>query len=180
MEYKGWRQVGEEDGKDFVGTKSHPEGDGRFMPWIDAPYGRTQHMGVFLLLSPQDAVSTLERVKRYTHGDTYKKIPEYITMAEHFHEAMAMTDDTARPSGPAFREAMMGLNVDAVHLAEFHGDGNPRDTGRRRLDQLKKMFEVCRKYSIPGAFLLIPGEEANAWFGGHNMYFTVRDVALAE
>ncbi|MHC4681135.1 MAG: hypothetical protein ACYTEK_20845 [Planctomycetota bacterium] len=174
----GFVQVGDQNGQDLLGTKSHPEGDGRFMPWIDAPYGRTQHMGVFLLLSPTDAMNALDRVKRYTHGDRYKKIPGYITMAEHFHEAMAMTDDTARPSGPAFREAMMDLNVDAVHLAEFHGDGNPRDTGKRRLDQLKKMFEVCRKYSVPGAFLLIPGEEANAWFGGHNMYFFPKPVYI--
>lgn len=174
----GFVQVGEENGRDLLGTKSHPEGDGRFMPWIDAPCGRTQHMGVFLLLSTTQAVSTLDCVKSYTHGDAYKKIPGYITMAEHFHEAMAMTDDTARPSGPAFREAMMDLNVDAVHLAEFHGDGNPRDTGKLRLDQLKKMFDVCKKYSIPGAFLLMPGEEANAWFGGHNMYFFPKPVYI--
>ena len=174
----GFVQVGEENGKDLIGTKSHPEGDGRFMPWIDAPYRKTQRMGVFLLLSPTQAPSTLDRVKSYTHGDAYKKIPGYITMAEHFHEAMAMTDDTARPSGPAFREAMMDLNVDVVHLAEFHGDGNPRDTGKLRLDQLKKMFDVCQKYSVPGVFLLIPGEEANAWFGGHNMYFFPKPVYI--
>ncbi len=96
-------------------------------------------MGFFLLLSTKNAESTLGRVKKYTHNDTYKEIPSYITFANHFHAAIAMTDSTKDPSGPKFRDAMMALNVKTVEVAEFHGDGNPRDTGLLRLKQLKKI-----------------------------------------
>jgi hypothetical protein len=174
----GFVQAGRENGKNLLGTKSQPNGDNRYRPWIDAPKGRIQHMGFFLLISRTDAQSTLERVKKYTHGDTYKEIPGHITFANHFHSAITMTEDTDDPSGPKFRDAMMALNVKTVELAEFHGDGNPRDTTLIRLNQLKKMFEVCEKYSVPGEFTMIPGEEANAFFPGHTMYFFPKPVYL--
>ncbi len=174
----GFVQAGTENGKDLFGTKSQPNGDNRYRPWIDAPNGKIQHMGFFMLISKADVESTLERVKKYTHGDRYKEIPGYITFANHFHSAVTMTDDTNDPSGPKFRDAMMALNVKSAELAEFHGDGNASDTGVVRLNQLKKMYEVCAKYSVPGSFTMIPGEEANAYFPGHSMYFFPKPVYL--
>ena len=174
----GFVQAGNENGKDLIGTKSQPNGDNRYRPWIDAPNGKTQHMGFFILLSTKNAETTLERVKKYTHSDTYKEIPGYITFANHFHAAIAMNDNTNDPSGPKFRDAMMAMNVKTVEIAEFHGDGNPSDTGLLRLTQQKKMFEVCQKYSVPGSFTMIPGEEANAYFAGHTMYFFPKPVYL--
>ena len=174
----GFVQAGNENGRDLLGTKSQPNGDNRYRPWIDAPNGKTQHMGFFLLFTTANAENTLERVKKYTHGDTYQEIPGYITFANHFHAAISMNESTANPSGDKFRDAMMALNVKSVEIAEFHGDGNPSDTGIVRLNQLKKMFESCRKYSVPGSFTMIPGEEANAYFPGHTMYFFPQPVYL--
>ena len=70
-----------------------------------------------------------------------------------------------------------------VHLAEFHGDGHPRDPGRLRLTELQAMFEECRRLS-DGDLLLMPGEEANVYLGlpqpgqdgGHWLYFFPRPV----
>ena len=174
----GFVQAGSENGKDMIGTKSQPNGDNRYRPWIDAPKDKNQHMGFFLLISSKNVETTLERVKKYTHNDAYKEIPGYITFANHFHAAIAMTDSTTNPSGVKFRDAMLALNVKTVEIAEFHGDGNPQDTGLLRIHQLKKMFDVCKKYSIPGSFTMIPGEEANAFFPGHTMYFFPKPVYL--
>ena len=39
------------------------------------------------------------------------------------------------------------MNVDVVHLAEFHGDGHPQDPGPLRLPELEAMFDECRRLS---------------------------------
>lgn len=51
-------------------------------------------------------------------------MPGYITFANHFHAAITMTDNTQKPSGPKFRDALMSMNVKSVEVAEYHGDGN--------------------------------------------------------
>jgi hypothetical protein len=86
---------------------------------------------------------------------------------------------------PEFARVMKGMGVNIVHLAEFHGDGNPDDPGPKRLPQMKTMFELCRKYSDE-RLLLIPGEEGNKYLGnpaprehpGHWMYLFPRPVYL--
>ena len=40
------------------------------------------------------------------------------------------------------------------------------------------MYEVVDKYSVQGSFTMIPGEEANAFFPGHTMYFFPKPVYL--
>ena len=174
----GFVQAGRENGENIIGIKSQPNGDNRYRPWIDAPKYKKQHMSYFVLISTKDPANTLEQVKQYTHGDIYKEIPGYITFANHFHAAISMTDSTKNPQGPKFRDAMLSLNVKTVEVAEFHGDGNPRDTGITRLNQMKKMFEVCQKYSVPEILTLIPGEEPNAFFPGHTMSFFPKPVYI--
>ncbi|HEV3122142.1 MAG TPA: hypothetical protein VGY53_09575, partial [Isosphaeraceae bacterium] len=49
---------------------------------------------------------------------------------------------------------------------DFHGDGHPRDPGPMRLKELASYFEACRRHS-DADFLILPGEEANAYLGGH-------------
>lgn len=172
----GFVQLGREGDLDLLGLKSQPRGDHRFRPWIDAPQGRQQQMAAFVLLSSRPAAPTFDRVLAYTHGDTFKDVPGHVSLATHFHAALTMTADSENPEN--FRRTMMGLNVQAVALAEFHGDGHPKDTGPVRLEELKRMFEVCRRYSVPGRFTLIPGEESNTGFPGHTMYLFPKPVYL--
>ena len=56
------------------------------------------------------------------------------------------------------------MGVEMVHLAEFHGDGHPQDPGRVRLDEMRAMFDECRRLSDQ-EILFIPGEEANVHLG---------------
>jgi hypothetical protein len=85
---------------------------------------------------------------------------------------------------PDFVRMFKDMNVRMVHLAEFHGDGHPRDPGPLRLPELRSMFDECRRLS-DDELLLIPGEEANAHLGvnhpgahpGHWVYLFPRPVA---
>jgi len=133
-------------------------------------------MACFLLLSPLPAAPTFDRVLSYTRGDRFKDVPGHVSLATHFHAALTVTADTGNPED--FRRTMMDLNVQTVALAEFHGDGHPKDPGPVRLDELKRMFEVCRRFSVPGRFTLIPGEESNTGFPGHTMYMFPKPVYL--
>jgi hypothetical protein len=75
------------------------------------------------------------------------------------------------------------MNVNVVHLAEFHGDGHPRDPGPLRLPELAAMFAECQRLS-DDRLLLLPGEEANAQISargagretGHWLYLFPRPV----
>jgi hypothetical protein len=67
---------------------------------------------------------------------------------------------------PPFKPLLEAIGVDAAMIMDFHGVGHPADTGETRLSELQAYYRACRTQS--GAqFLLIPGEEANVYFGGH-------------
>jgi hypothetical protein len=65
---------------------------------------------------------------------------------------------------PEFVKMFKDMNVQSVHLGEFHGDGHPQDPGPLRLPEMKMMFSECARLSDDD-FLLIPGEEANQHLG---------------
>src|SRR5262249_3833786 len=65
---------------------------------------------------------------------------------------------------PEFVGVFKGMGVNAVHLADFHGDGHQRDPGPLRLPELAALFRECRRLS-DADLLLIPGEEASDFLG---------------
>ena len=174
-------------GAGLIGIRQEKEGDHTHAPWVDAFPGSAQRMGVFLLLSPTKGEVTLERVKRYTHGDQFKIIDGYKTFTEHYHPAMTrkeMEGDKMNgefTSALDFKEVMKSLNVQILHMAEFHccGDFNGRDVGNKRFKQLKAMFDLAKKYS-DDEFVMLPGEEANAHFGGHWCYLFPKPVYFVK
>lgn len=177
-------------GKQRFGLRQDPEGgpghQGAFIPWFDAPSGKIQRMSAFLQVSTEAPKAALEQVKRYTNGDVFKPMDGRFTFTSHWHVRLAMNELAGRPVGAEVARVFKAMNVNLVHLAEFHGDGNPSDPGPKRLPQLKAMFDVCRKYSDDD-LLFIPGEEANAHLNipapkgthaGHWMYLFPRPVYL--
>ena len=50
-----------------------------------------------------------------------------------------------RAAGLRRRHEALGVNL--VHLAEFHGDGHPKDPGPLRLPEMQAMFDECRRWS---------------------------------
>jgi len=153
-----------------IGIRQDLMGDRRHVPWFNAPPTTQQCLNFFCLLSTEKDGKVLEKVKQFTHGDSYKPLPGYNTMASHFHTEHI--DDVLThkplPEIPGHVKALRNLGVNIMHLGEFHLAGNPRDPGPRRLPELKLMFEECARLSS-GNFLMLPGEEPNIHFGGHWM-----------
>ena len=51
----------------------------------NAPPGTQQRMAVYFYASPLGAEPTRDAVLAFTHGDTFKPVPGYKTMVNHFH-----------------------------------------------------------------------------------------------
>jgi hypothetical protein len=115
-------------------------------------------------------------VRRFTHGDRFKRLDGYLTFTSHYH--VEHTLDFFRrqkeqktggvPRGleePPFVKTFRAHGVDIVHLAEFHVAHTP-EMNARRLSLLKTLHGECRRLSDE-RFLLLPGEEPNVHLGGH-------------
>jgi hypothetical protein len=169
----GFQKQGDDWG---FGVRQPPEGDGRYVPWVNAPPGTKQHLGVFYLLSRGQAPEALEQVRRFTHGDRFPKRDGYKTFTSHFHiehtldflkqQKLQKTDGVPRGlEEPPFVKTFKAHGVDIVHLAEFHVQHTPEMIADR-LPQLKTLHAECRRLSNKD-FLLLPGEEPNVHLGGH-------------
>ncbi|MCZ6795927.1 MAG: hypothetical protein O7J95_20155, partial [Planctomycetota bacterium] len=153
-----------------VGVRQAKSGGGPFVPWFNAPPGTEQRLGLFLLIARGGAEEALRETLRYTHGDRFLDIPGHVTMTSHVH--MAITVDAMRKKArgveplpvPEFVGVFKEMNVDMVHLGEFHGDGHQKDPGPLRLPELQGMFDECRRLS-DDELLFIPGEEVNTFLG---------------
>jgi len=165
-----------DDEKTFSAGIRQGESAGGYNPtWIqqvfslyNAPPGTWQRMAVYFYLSPHDADATRDAVLAYTHGDRYKPLAGYQTMATHFHVAFTkeLMDSGSLDTEPPWIPLMKSLGVNIAHIFDFHGDGHPKDPGPLRLKELENYFEACRRHSDED-FLILPGEEANAYLGGH-------------
>ena len=152
------------------GVRQPETGGGNYVPWFNAPPGTEQRLGVFYLLSRGPAEDALRAVLRFTHGDRFPELPGHKTFSSHWHMAFTVDAMKKKAAGvsplpvPDLVGVFKGLGVEAVHVAEFHGDGHPDDPGPVRLAELAAMFEECRRLS-DDKFLMIPGEEANLYLG---------------
>lgn len=152
-----------------IGIRQDLQGDKRFVPWFNAPPGTKQRLNFFCLLSTENENSTFAAVKKFTHNDTYVKLPGYKTMSSHFHNEFIMNVVLANkpvPENPDFVKVFKKMGVDIVHLAEFHYTAHPQGPDEQRLKELQALFEQCKRLS-DDTFLLLPGEEPNEFFGGH-------------
>jgi hypothetical protein len=151
------------------GIQQDKAGGRAFVPWFNAPPGVTHHLGVFYLLSDGKAETALKQTLRYTHGDRFPELPGYLTMTSHYHmavseEALKRKEQGQPEIAPDFVGVFKDMNVNMVHLAEFHGDGHQKDAGPLRLPEMDMMFHECRRLS-DDKLLLIPGEEVNTFLG---------------
>ena len=110
-------------------------------------------------------------VMRLTNDDVYKPLPGFKVMVSHFHFHLneQLTDAGTIDFEPTWLPVFRDLGVNIAILADFHSDSHPTDTGKVRLDEQKVYFQGCERFSDKD-FLLIPGEEPDANFGGHYMF----------
>ncbi len=159
--YTSWR------GQVALGVRQLPDDNSPYYPWMNAPPGTEQEMGVFLLLGSGEAANTLKQVLDYTHADRFPHLDGYVTFAPHWHEAYTVQ---AIANGmqwqPPFKAVMKSIGLDSAMIMDFHGDGHPQALTEVRLKELKSYYEACRAQSNKD-FLLIPAEEADVILGGH-------------
>jgi hypothetical protein len=168
------------------GIQQPPAGDRRWVPWVNAPPGTEQRLGIFYYLTQSDAAGALDAVARFTRGDRYKKLPGHLTFTSHYHiehalefrRAQAAQGTSGIPRGlevPGFVKTFKARGVDIVHLGEFHVGATPRLAAPERLAQLKTLHDECARLSDT-ELLVLPGEEPNVHLGGHWMSFFPRPV----
>ena len=158
---RAWR------GQVAIGIRQLPDDNSAFYPWMNAPPGTEQRMSVFYLVSDGDARATVDEVLRFTHRDRYPALPGYKTMAAHWHYAYTVQAvERGMDWTPPFKPVLQEMGVDSAMIADFHGDGHPRDPGEIRLKELEAYYKACRAQS-DSRFLLFPSEEANVHYGGH-------------
>lgn len=178
------------EGRPGLGIRQTEKGGGNFSPWFNAPPDTDQRMGLFLLLTREDADGALREVLKFTRGDRFPDLAGHRTFTSHWHMAVAVAAMKEIEKGgprttPDFIKMFRDMNVNIVHLAEFHGDGHPQDPGPLRLPELDAMFAECRRLSDE-RLVFLPGEEANVHYGaatpvqgqhpGHWVYFFPRPV----
>jgi hypothetical protein len=158
-----------------LGVRQGENAEGYNPTWVqqvfslyNAPPGTQQRMPVYFYLSPDNPDACREAALAYTHGDRYKPLPGYKTLVTHFHTAFTqeLLDSGSLDTTPPWIPMMRDLGVNVAHIFDFHGDGHPHDPGPLRLRELETYFEGCRRHS-DADFLILPGEEANAYLGGH-------------
>ena len=150
-----------------LGIRQIRDTNWRFYPWMNAPPGSRQRMGMFLLFSADAPEKALEDTLRYTNRDVFPALDGYKTLAPHWH--LAYTEqavDEGFDRTPPFKTVLQKMGVDAAIIMDFHGDGHPRDLTELRLKELDNFFKACRAQSDE-KFLLMPSEEANVHLGGH-------------
>lgn len=152
-------------------------GDTNNFALYNAPPGTLQRMAVYFYLSPGNRLATQEHVLAYTHDDVYKAMPGYKVLVSHFHVHFneQLADAGTLDMQPTWLPVFRALGINIAILADFHGDAHPNDTGKLRLSEQKVYFEGSERFSDRN-FLIIPGEEPDANFGGHYMFVFPRSV----
>ena len=159
--HRGWR------GRVGIGIRQLRDENWQYYPWVNAPPGRAQRMGVFFLVSDGPVDAALAYVLRYTNRDRFPALPGYKTLSTHWHLADTVQAMANGPTWtPPFKPVLKAMGVDASMIMDFHGDGHPADLTDLRLDELDAYFKALKAQSDP-EFLLIPAEEANVHLGGH-------------
>ena len=159
--HRSWR------GRVGIGVRQLRDENWQYYPWVNAPPGRAQRMGVFFLVSDGTPETALSHVLRYTNRDRFPALAGYKTLSTHWHLADTVQAMANGPKWtPPFKPVLKAMGVDASMIMDFHGDGHPADLTDLRLDELDAYFKALKAQSDP-EFLLIPAEEANVHLGGH-------------
>ena len=143
----------------------------------NAPPGTMQRMAVYFYLDSAKAEPTQQAVMAFTHDDVYKPMPGYQVMVSHFHFHFneELTDAGTIDHEPSWIPTFKALGINIAALCDFHADSHPTDTGKIRLDEQRVYFEGSARFSDKD-FLIIPGEEPDATFGGHYMFLFPKPV----
>ena len=147
----------------------------------NAPAGTEQHMAVYLYLSGENDQAAQRGVMAYTHDDVFKPLPGYKVLASHFHMDLneMLRDRETLDYRPPWVDVFRALGINIVNLGDFHDDSHPADPGPVRFMEEKVYFDGAAHLSDRD-FLVIPGEEPNAFLGGHWWLMTPHPVYFSH
>lgn len=150
-----------------IGIRQLPDDNSPYYPWMNAPPGTAQRMGLFLLVSDGPPATALSDVLAFTHHDRFVPLQGFKTVAPHWHFAFTEQAAAGGPNWtPPWEPVLRDMGVNAALIMDFHGDLHPQDPGPVRFAELRQYYEMCRVHS-KADFLIIPAEEADTYFGGH-------------
>ncbi len=134
----------------------------------NAPPGTWQRMAVYYYLSPESGTATQNAVLAYTHEDRFKPLPGYQVAISHFHTHFneMLSDAGTIDLQPGWLPTFRALGINVAMMSDFHGDGHGSDPGPLRFEEQHTYFEGSARHSDRD-FLIMPGEEPDAFFGGH-------------
>ncbi len=134
----------------------------------NAPPGAWQRMAVYYYLSPDPPAAAQEAVLAFTHDDRFKPLPGHQVAISHFHTHFneQLSDAGSLDFQPPWVPTFRALGVNIAMMSDFHGDGHAQDPGPLRFQDQNVYFEGCQRHSDRD-FLIMPGEEPDAFFGGH-------------
>jgi hypothetical protein len=159
--YSSWR------GRVGLGVHQYPDDDTLIDPWMNAPPGTEQEMGLFLLPGASNSAETLKSILPYTHNDRFQHLDGFVTFAPHWHLAYTVQAmEKGKNWEPPFKPAMESVGIDSAMIMDFHIDGHPADLTDTRLQELDEYYKSTRLQS-DNKYLLIPAEEADVYLGGH-------------
>ena len=142
--HRSWR------GRVGIGVRQLRDENWQYYPWVNAPPGRAQRMGVFFLVSDGTPEAALSHVLRYTNRDRFPALAGYKTLSTHWHLADTVQAMANGPKWtPPFKPVLKAMGVDASMIMDFHGDGHPADLTDLRLDELDAYFKALKAQSDP-------------------------------
>jgi hypothetical protein len=154
-------------GQAAIGIRQYPDDNSPFYPWMNAPPGTQQRMGLFLLVDDRGPREAIADVLRYTHSDRFPRLDGFRTLAAHWHPDFAVqAAENGKDWTPPFKPVLKVMGVDSMLVFDYHLEGHPDSLEPIRLQELRSLFDSARSDSDPG-FLILPAEEADVWLGGH-------------
>ena len=135
------------------GIQQPPAGDRRWVPWVNAPPGTEQRLGIFYLLSRRGpSRETLDAVARFTRMIATRNCPGYRTFTSHYHIEHALgirpgAKATEHWTGNSARTGNAGIRArrsrraawTSCTSANFMSARTPRLPAKERLAQLKTL-----------------------------------------
>jgi hypothetical protein len=133
--YTSWR------GHVSIGIRQLPDDNSPFYPWMNAPPGTQQEMGMFLLLAGDDAKAALTRVLNYTHTDQFPKLDGFVKFAPHWHVARQFRGHGQPDWTGAYNEHIFHTLLEIVTVLLLR-----RDSLFRALETFPDSFADCEVF----------------------------------
>ncbi|WP_020530362.1 hypothetical protein [Flexithrix dorotheae] len=135
--------------------------------------GTWQRMPIFFYIGSKTGEAAADEVLKFTHGDTFKPLPGYKVMGEHYHVGLLKR---LKEKGGFHHQlndiaTIKGIGIDIYGIIDGVRGPARHDKGEAYLDELAEYYEAARSQSDKD-FLVMPNDENSTggrppFLGGH-------------